>query len=137
MLKNLKNKKKKGFTLVELVVVIAIIAILAAVLIPQIAGFTDDAKETAVISDCKEIVTAVESINAKKTTFDNTKKWSDMKTNSEVIRYMGGDVDKTIKKVDGDVTLAQMKSLMEGTSTWKDANSDDKAQTGEISAVTP
>ena len=43
--KNLKSKK--GFTLVELIVVIAILAILAAIAIPNLMGFTDNAKQSA------------------------------------------------------------------------------------------
>lgn len=137
MIKNLRNKKKKGFTLIELVVVIAIIAILAAVLIPQIAGFTDDAKETAVIADAKEIVTAAESINAKKSTFTDASTWTTIKADSEVIRYMDGNPDTAIKKIAGDVTLGQMKGLMDGTMKWTDTtgSKNDIAETGEIVAA--
>lgn len=35
---------KKGFTLIELIVVIAILAILAAILVPSITGYIDEAK---------------------------------------------------------------------------------------------
>lgn len=42
----MKNiKKKKGFTLVELIVVIAIIGVLAAILIPTLIGYIDQAKK--------------------------------------------------------------------------------------------
>ena len=52
MLKALKNRlnNRKGFTLIELIVVIAIIAILSAVLIPQMSGFTQRAKDSNTLS---------------------------------------------------------------------------------------
>lgn len=43
MKKELRNKKKKGFTLIELIVVIVILGILALVVVPKVGGFTSDA----------------------------------------------------------------------------------------------
>ena len=42
-----KQMNKKGFTLIELIVVIAILGILAAIAIPRLGSFTDDAKVSA------------------------------------------------------------------------------------------
>ncbi len=62
-----KMKKKKGFTLIELMAVIAIIAILAAVLVPTVSGYITRSKKTAIITQVRTIVNAVESYNATST----------------------------------------------------------------------
>lgn len=49
---------KKGFTLIELLVVIAIIAILAAILFPVFAKAREKARQTACMSNQKQIATA-------------------------------------------------------------------------------
>ncbi|MCE5235383.1 MAG: prepilin-type N-terminal cleavage/methylation domain-containing protein [Clostridiaceae bacterium] len=61
------NKRfgKKGFTLIELIVVIAIIAILAVILIPRFTGFTDSANKKAAISDARNILVAVQALQAQ------------------------------------------------------------------------
>ncbi len=60
-----KIKNKKGFTLIELIVVIAVIAILAAVLIPRFAGFTEDANSSGAISDARNVLVCLESLDAQ------------------------------------------------------------------------
>jgi len=53
------QKLKRAFTLIELLVVIAIIAILAAILFPVFAQAKESAKATAVLSQMKQIGTAL------------------------------------------------------------------------------
>lgn len=60
-----KRLGKKGFTLIELIVVIAIIAILAVILIPRFTGFTKSANEKAAISDTRNILIAVQALQAE------------------------------------------------------------------------
>lgn len=60
---NLK-KKKKGFTLIELMAVIAIIAILAAVLVPTVSGYINRSKKTAIVTECRTVMNAIETYNA-------------------------------------------------------------------------
>lgn len=59
-----KQKKKKGFTLIELMAVIAIVAILAAVLVPTVSGYINRAKKTAIITQIRTVVNAVESYDS-------------------------------------------------------------------------
>lgn len=62
MLKNLKNNKKKGFTLVELIVVLVILAILAALLIPALTGYIDKAKEKQITAETRQVVMAAQTL---------------------------------------------------------------------------
>lgn len=59
MNKNLKKKKKKGFTLIELIIVIAIIAILAAIAVPQFSKIREKANISTDISNAKAIHSTV------------------------------------------------------------------------------
>lgn len=51
--------RRQGFTLIELLVVIAIIAILAAIFFPVFAQAREKARQSACLSNCKQLGTAV------------------------------------------------------------------------------
>ncbi|MGL5353489.1 MAG: pilin [Clostridium sp.] len=64
MIKSIKNKKKKGFTLVELIAVIAIIGILAAVIVPMVGKYTTQAKMSKAKEEMRQYVMSVETAAA-------------------------------------------------------------------------
>ena len=55
------NKKNEGFTLVELIIVLVILAILAAILVPALLGYIDEAKQKQDLLSAKNCLTAVQS----------------------------------------------------------------------------
>lgn len=55
-------KSRKGFTLIELIVVIAILGILAAILVPSILGYVDQANEAADKANARSVYTAASAV---------------------------------------------------------------------------
>lgn len=60
-MKKMKNDNK-GFTLVELIVVLVILAILAAILVPALLGYIDEAKNKQIVLNGKSVYTAAQAV---------------------------------------------------------------------------
>lgn len=120
---NLK-KKKKGFTLIELMAVIAIIAILAAVLVPTVTGYINRSKKTAIITECRTVMNAIETYNAVTSTkIDTTvtattqiKDAIDSAKNGVLVPLVDeGLIDKNKIEHIQDATIYQVKTINENT----------------------
>ena len=56
-------RSERGFTFIEIMVVVAILAILAALIVPKIAGRSDDARRTAAKVQIRNIEGALQLTN--------------------------------------------------------------------------
>jgi len=57
----MRKSDNKGFTLVELIVVLVILAILAAILVPALLGYIDEAKRKQDLLNAKNCLTAMQA----------------------------------------------------------------------------
>ena len=107
MLKNLRENRKKGFTLVELIVVLVILAILAALLIPALTGYIDKAKEKQIIAETRQAVMAAQTIADEQYALETSDIGGYITTNaSDVLKLAdvtGSITDVTVDS-DGHVT---------------------------------
>lgn len=110
MLKNLKNNKKKGFTLVELIVVLVILAILAALLIPALTGYIDKAKDKSIIAETRQIVMAAQTLADEEYAKNGTQGISIVKEATEENASAGEITTEAIMKLaditEGEITVS-------------------------------
>ncbi len=63
---NLSEKHNKGFTLVEMIVVMVILTVLAAILIPGLLGWIDEAKGKQYVLSARSIYMAAQALESEK-----------------------------------------------------------------------
>ena len=72
MIKMIKKKKEKGFTLIELMIVVAIIGILAAIAIPNFMRYQAKAKQSEAKANLGSIYTSQITFRAENDYFSET-----------------------------------------------------------------
>lgn len=90
-----KGKKTKGFTLIELIIVIAIIGILALIIIPQVIGYTNKARNGTDVSDAKTLISAISTYNAEQGALPSGGNVIDL-TNDNTLNTLTSYKDNTI-----------------------------------------
>ncbi|MCB6366268.1 prepilin-type N-terminal cleavage/methylation domain-containing protein [Intestinibacillus massiliensis] len=81
---------RKGFTLVEVIVVLVILAILAALLVPKLTGWIDQAKVKSVTGEAHLVLSAAQAAASEKYASSNT---ASSVSKSEITPYLNGDVN--------------------------------------------
>lgn len=118
-MKKLK-RNKKGFTLIEMIVVIVIVAILAAISVPAVMKYIDEARNTKLIAKGDGIKVTFQADLAKLVAKGNGKIGAtDLKTASEsAIKASGEDDSKTtIQACTEDVKETATKCTAPATDT--------------------
>ncbi len=109
------RNRKTGFTLIELLVVIAIIAILAAILFPVFAQAKAAAKKTALISNVKQIGTAIQMYVAD---YDDLMPLAVMTDNAGAYRPQYGADVPADWRVDPAASIANAGRVDRSNSFW-------------------
>lgn len=93
-------KNKKGFTLVEVIVVLVILAILAAILVPRLTGWIDQAKDKTATGEGHLVLSALQAYASDaygKGTLGSSGISGTLSGNqlTEVNNYLEGDIEIT------------------------------------------
>ncbi len=103
---NALYKNEKGFTLVELIVVLVILAILAAILIPQLLGWIDQARAKQDMINARNCMTAMQAELTKMYAFHK-------EGQAKGVKYTGNDQERPTvfpkiygKNNNGDVDIS-------------------------------
>lgn len=111
------REEKKGFTLVELIVVLVILAILAAILVPALLGWIDEAKKKQYQLEARNIYVASQAVAD-----EWYAKASDVISATKLAADLTADKDDRLEK------LADIKDIIVNSVTQADgADKDVKA----------
>lgn len=93
-------KGNKGFTLVEVIVVLVILAILAAILVPKLTGWIDQAKAKTATGEGHLVLSALQADVSEQYGLNTATTFKYVFDADRVGKYLTGDADAT--KIDAD-----------------------------------
>lgn len=127
------RRNKKGFTLVEIIVVLLILAILAAIAIPSMLGYVEEARNSEYIAKARTGYVAAQTIATKEYVKDDSVAIADLQTTTAIAamnNYIGSDLVESIDSVTfgekGLITVIKLTMTDEGGSKTVEINSIDK-----------
>ena len=101
-MKKIRQNSKKGFTLVELIVVLVILAVMAAMLVPALTGYIDEARKKKDYNAASEVLTAAQAVAAQYYGSDTTPTAAEAKayiTDARIADLVGAGVDAEVSNI--------------------------------------
>lgn len=118
VVKKLKGRlklNKKGMTLIEVLVVLVILAILAAVMIPTMLGFVNEARGKAYIAEARTCYIAAQTIATEESAFgtgDTDIEALIVKDGTRFAALVGSEITTDLTSVTAEVDAGAVTSLV-------------------------